>query len=84
MKVAVLLAKNILALLGITAAASATNAEIQKKIHISQTTTLIISNKEINDIMKMVKSLENSNVLLKRATKTIEMKKKSKKQKGGF
>ena len=46
MKVAVPLAKNILAPLGITAAASAIDAEIQKKMHGSNTTTLIISNKE--------------------------------------
>ena len=52
MKVAVPLAKNILAPLGTTAAASAINAGIQNKIHglgrplssTSQTTTLIISN----------------------------------------
>ena len=49
MKVDVSLAKNILALLGITAAASAIDAGIQKKIHGSGTTTLIISNKEMND-----------------------------------
>ena len=44
MKVAVPLAKNILAPLGITAAASAIDAGIQKKINGSGTTTLIISN----------------------------------------
>ena len=49
MKVAVSLAKNILAPLGITAAASAIDARIQKKIHGSRITTLIISNKEMND-----------------------------------
>ena len=54
MKVAIHLAKNILAPLGITAAASATDAGIQKKIHGSGTTTLIISNEEMNDIMKIV------------------------------
>ena len=54
MKAAVPLAKNILAPLGITAAASAIDAGIQKKIHASGTTTLIISNEEINDIMKTV------------------------------
>ena len=79
MKVAVPLAKNILGLLGITAAAS---AGIQKKIHDSGTTTLIISNEEINDIMKIVQALENSNILLKGATKTI--KNEIKKQKGGL
>ena len=70
MKIAVPLAKNILAPLGITAAASAIDAGIQKKIHGSGKTTLIISNEEMNDIMKIVKALEDSNVLLKRVTKT--------------
>ena len=46
MKVAVPLAKNILAPLGITAAASAIDARIQKKVHGSGTTTLIISNED--------------------------------------
>ena len=72
MKVAVPLAKNILAPLGITAAASAIDAEIQKRINGSGTTTLIISNEEMNDIMKIVQSLEDSNILLKGITKTIE------------
>ena len=48
MKVAVPLAKNTLAPFGITAAASAIDAGIQKKIHGSGTTTLIISNEEMN------------------------------------
>ena len=52
MKVAVPLARNILAALGITAAASAIDAGIQKKIQGSGITTLIISNEEMNDIMK--------------------------------
>ena len=82
MKVAVPLAKNILAPLGITAAASAIDAGIQKKIHGSGTTTLIISNEEMNDIMKIVQSLEDSNILLKGVTKTI--KNKTKEQKGRF
>ena len=51
MKVAVPLAKSVLAPLGITAAASGIDAGIQKKIHGSKTTTLIISNKKMNDIM---------------------------------
>ena len=46
MKVAIPLAKNTLVPLGITAAASAVDAWIQKKIHCSRTTTLIISNEE--------------------------------------
>ena len=54
MKVAVPLAINILAPLGKTAAASAIGARIQKKIHGSGATTLIISNEEMNDIIKIV------------------------------
>ena len=74
MKLAIPLAKNVLVSLGITAAASAIDARIQKKIHGSGTTTLIISIEEMNDIMKIV--------LLKRVTKTI--KNETKEQKGGF
>ena len=72
--------KNILAPLGITAAASAIDAGIQKKIHGSGTTTLIISNKEMNDIMKIVQNLEDSNILLKEVTKTITKEKKIKRR----
>ena len=82
MKVAVSLAKNILAPLGIKAAVSAIDAGIQKKIHGSGTTTLIISNEELNDIMKSTQALEDSNILLKRVTKTI--KNETKEQKEGF
>ena len=79
MKVAVSLAKNILAPLGITVAVSAINAGNQKKMHGSRTTTLIILNEEMNDIMKIVQSLEDSNILLKGVTKTIENETKNKK-----
>ena len=78
MKVAVPLAKNVLALLGITAAASAIDAGIQKKIHGSETTTLIISNEEMNNIMKSLQALEDSNILLKGVTETIKNEKKDK------
>ena len=82
MKGAVSLAKNILAPFGITATASVIDAGIQKKIHGSGTTTLIISNEEMNDIMKIVEALEDSKILLKGVTKTI--KNKAKEQKVGF
>ena len=82
MKVAIPLAKNVLAPLGIAAAASAIDAGIQKKIHGSGTTTLIISNEEMNDIMKIVQALEDSNILLKGVTKTI--KNETKKQNEDF
>ena len=85
MKVAAPLAKNILVPLGITAAASAIDAGIQKKIHCSgrsSSTTLIISNKEMNDIVKIAQDLEDSNILLKEVTKTIIN--ETKNQKEGF
>ena len=72
MKVAISLAKNILAPLGIRAAVSAIDTGIQKKIHGSGTTTLIISNEEMNGIIKIVQALEDSNILLKGVTKTIK------------
>ena len=82
MTFAVSSAKNILAPLGIIAAASAIGAGIQKKIYGSGKTTLIISNKEMSDIMKIVQALEDSNNLLKGVTKTI--KHETKEQKGRF
>ena len=82
MKVAVPLAKSMLAPLAITAAASVIDGAIQKKIHGSGTTTLIVSNQEMNNIMKIFQALEDSNILLKEVTKTI--KNVTKNQKGGF
>ena len=77
MKVAVPLAKDILAPLGITAAASAIDAGIQKKMHGSGTTTLIISNEEMNDI-KFVQALEDSNILFKGVIKQSKTKQNNK------
>ena len=65
------LAKSVLVPLGLTAAASATDATIQKKIFESGMTTLIITNEEMNDIMKILKSLEESGVLIKCIKKNI-------------
>ena len=56
--------------------------EYIKKILGSGTTTLITSNDEIEDIMKIVKSLEDSNLLLKGVSETIQN--KAKERKGGF
>ena len=47
-----------------------------KKIHGSGTTTLIISNEEMNDIIKIIQALEDSNILLKGVTNTIKNEKK--------
>ena len=76
------LTKSVLITLGLTAAASGADAGIHKKILGSGNTTLIISNEEMNDIMKIVQALEDSIVLLKGVTKTI--KNGTKEQTGGF
>ena len=67
-----------LAPLEVTATASAIDAGIQKKIYGSGTKTLISSNEEMNDLINIVQPLDDSNVLLKRITKTTENKKKNK------
>ena len=82
MKVAMPLAKNVLAPLGISAAMSAIDGSIKKKMFGSRTTTLIISNDEMDDILKIVKSLQNSGVLLKGVSETIQD--EAKEQRGGF
>ena len=67
------LAKSVLIPLGLTAAASAADAGIHKKIlgsSYSNNTTLI--NDEMDDILKIVKSLEDSGVLLKGVSETIQ------------
>ena len=64
------MAKNILTSLGIAAAAAAIGV-IQKKMLGSWTATLTTSNEKPNDIMTIVQAIKDSNVLLKRITKTI-------------
>ena len=89
------LAKSVLIPLGLTAAASAADAGIHKKILGSgkrsldlalpkqnNTTTLVISNDEMKDIIEIVKFLEDSGLLLKRVSETIQN--EAKEQKGGF
>ena len=80
MKVALPLAKNVLAPLGLTAAMSAIDGGIQKKIHGSEV-KLIIEQEEMKD-MKIIRALENSGILLKGVSKTI--KNETKKQRVGF
>ena len=81
MEVAMPLAKNVLAPLGLTAAMSAINGSIQKKIHSSEI-KLIIEEEDMKDIMKIIEALENSCILLKVISKTIEN--ETKEQRGGF
>ena len=66
--------------MGLTAAASTADAGIHKKILGSGTTTLIISNNEMEDTV--IKSLEDSSLLLKGVSETIYN--EVKEQKGGF
>ena len=75
------LAKNVLAPLGLTAAMSAIDGSIQKKIHGSGV-KLIIEEEDMQDIIKIIKELENSDILLKGVSKTIENEIKG--QRGGF
>ena len=81
MKVALPLAKNVLAPLGLAASMSAIDGNIQKKIHGSGV-KLIIEQEDMKDIMKIIKALENSGILLKGVSKTI--KNEIKEQRGGF
>ena len=81
------LTKSILIPLGLTAAASAADSGILKILgsgkHPSRnTTTLIIFNNELEDIIKIVKSLEDFGLLLNRINETIQN--EAKEQNGGF
>ena len=81
MKVALPLAKNVLAPLGLTAAMSTIDGSIQKKIHGSGI-KLIIEQEDMKEIMKIIEALENSGILLKGVCKKIEN--ETKEQRGGF
>ena len=59
------LAKNVLIPLQLIAAASAADATIHKKMFGSGVTALIISNVKMNDVMKIVKCLEESGLVIK-------------------
>ena len=85
------LAKSVLIPLGLTAAASAADAEMHKKMlgsgrpsssALYNNTILIISNDEMKDIIKIVKSLQGSSLLLEGVSGTIQT--KAKEQRGGF
>ena len=77
------LAKSVLAPLGLTVAASSTDVAICKNILGSGTTTLVFSNKDLNDIKKIVKSsLVKSGLLIKSVCETVEN--EVKEQKGEF
>ena len=81
-KVAMPLAKNVLAPLGLTAAMSEVDGSMQKKMHGSETNTLITSNDDLNDIMQIIQALEDSSILLKGVTRSVAT--QTKEQKGEF
>ena len=66
------LAKSVSVPLGLTAAGSAADAGIHKKILGSGTPTLIILNDEIKDSIKIAKSLQDSGILLKGVSEAIQ------------
>ena len=76
------LAKSVLIPLGLTAAASAADAGIHKKILGSGTITLVIPNDEMKDIIKIVKLIEDFRVLPEGVSETIQNEAKEQKEKG--
>ena len=74
------LPKSVLIPLGSIAAAAATDADIHKKMFGSGTTTLISSNEEMNDIMNIVKSLEEFGLLIKSVSEIIKNEAKNKQE----
>ena len=64
--------------LGVAAAMSATDAAIQKEILELGMATLLISNEEMEDKLKIVKSLEESGLLIQDISKQLKRKQKSK------
>ena len=74
------LAKSVLVPLELTAATSAIDAAIHKKIFASGVTTLIISNEEMTDIMKIVKLLEEFDLLIKGFSERAKNEAKEKKK----
>ena len=64
--------KNILSALGLCAVMSANDTAIQKKVHGYGTKTVRFSNKDLDDMTKIVKALEDSNVLMKGISETLK------------
>ena len=81
MKVAMPLAKNVLAILGLTVSMSTIDGGIQTKMS-GEGIKLIIEQEDMNDIIKIIEALENSGILLKEVSKTTET--ETKEQRGGF
>ena len=73
------LAKSALLSFGLSAEISATDTATQKKIYESDTAALIISNEETEYIMKIIRSPEESGLLIKGISEQLKMKQKNKK-----
>ena len=80
MKLAANLAKKVSAQLELQLLLQRLLQELKRKYTVSGTTTLIISNKDMNDIMKIVQALKYSNILLKEVKKQLKTKQKNKKE----
>ena len=76
------LAKSVLVPLGLMVAASAIDAIMQEKIYGSGMTALIILNEEMEDVTKLDKSLEESDLLINDISETIKNESKEQKKKG--
>ena len=74
--------KSVLMPLGLEAAGSAIDATFHKKMFRSGNTTSIISTKEMNDVMRIIKSPERYDLLIKSFSETI--KKETTEQKESF
>ena len=74
------LAKSVLIALGLSSEITAADAAVQKNIYGSGTTALMISNEEMEDIMKIVKSHEEAVLLIKGISETIKNETKEQKE----
>ena len=78
------LAESVFVSLGLSVAMSAADAVVQENIFGLGTTVLIISNEEMKDIMKIVKSLEESGLLIKGINETIKNEAKQQRRRISF
>ena len=82
------LGKNVLLPFGLSAGMSVADTAIQKKVYgsgrpsdlASRTAVLLLSNEEMERIMKIVKSLEELGLLIKEISETIKNETKEKKE----
>ena len=78
-KPAISLGKNVLSPLGLSATMSATDTAVEKKMYGSGGITVIFSNKDLEDMTKILKALEDSDVLMEGVSEALKNNTKSKK-----